>query len=88
MIAAYNNRSLAWGAPGIALQIVGNIMVVFAMEPETEKTDLTVVLVGMLLALVGTGLLLVGFAYYAKAKGRHPAWCLMAFASFVGLIEL
>jgi hypothetical protein len=38
--------------------------------------------------LIGTALLLVGFAYYAKAKGRNPAWCLMAFLSFIGLIVL
>ena len=38
--------------------------------------------------LLGTALLLVGFAYYAKAKGRSPAWCLVAFLSCVGLIIL
>ena len=43
---------------------------------------------GMLAMLAGTALLLAGFAYYAKAKGRHPAWCLMAFLSIIGLIVL
>jgi hypothetical protein len=36
-----------------------------------------------LLGLFGTVLLLVGLAYYAKAKGRNPAWCLFAFLSII-----
>jgi hypothetical protein len=27
-----------------------------------------------LVGLLGTLLLIVGFAYYAKSRGRHPAW--------------
>ncbi len=41
-----------------------------------------------IIIIIGTILLLFGFAYYAKAKGRHPAWCLMAFLSLIGLIVL
>lgn len=41
-----------------------------------------------LLQLLGTALLIAGFAYYAKAKGRSPAWCLFAFLSIIGLIVL
>ncbi len=37
---------------------------------------------------LGTLLFVVGLAYYAKAKGRHPAWCLMAFLSLIGMIVL
>ena len=33
-------------------------------------------------------MVLVGFAYYAKAKGRNPLWCLAAFLSLIGLIIL
>ena len=43
---------------------------------------------GIAISLLGTVLLLEGFAYYAKAKGRNPAWCLMAFLSIIGLIVL
>ncbi len=43
---------------------------------------------GFLVTVLGTVLLLVGLAYYAKAKGRHPAWCLAALLSWVGLIVL
>ncbi len=38
--------------------------------------------------VVGLLLLLAGFAYYAKAKGRSPAWGLLAFLSIIGLIIL
>ena len=40
------------------------------------------------LTLTGTVILLVGFYYYTKAKGRNPAWCLMAFLSIIGLLVL
>ncbi|MFX0097767.1 MAG: hypothetical protein ACFE7E_08425 [Candidatus Hodarchaeota archaeon] len=43
---------------------------------------------GPLATLLGTVLLLVGIAYYAKAIGRSPAWCLLAFFSIIGLIIL
>jgi uncharacterized membrane protein len=65
-----NNISLAWGVPGIILQIVGQVI------------GQTIIL------LIGTVLLMVGLAYYAKAKGRNAAWCLMGFLSFIGLIVL
>ena len=41
-----------------------------------------------LVLIVGTVLLMVGLAYYAKAKGRSPAWCLMGFLSIIGLLVL
>jgi hypothetical protein len=79
MIKEWNQKSFYFGIPGIILQIAGRMM----MNSEGGKPSL-----GLLIALAGTGLLLAGFAYYAKAKGRHPAWCLMAFLSIIGLIVL
>ena len=38
--------------------------------------------------VLGTLFLLVGLAYYARAKGRSPWWCLFAFLSLIGLIVL
>lgn len=70
MIKKYNTISLAWGIPGLVLQIAGNVI----GQP--------------LVVLVGTVFLMVGLAYYAKAKGRSPAWCLMGFLSLIGLIVL
>lgn len=78
MIARYNNLSLALGAPGIVLQIAGRLLM---ESPEREG-------MGIAIGLLGTALLLVGLAFYSKAKGRHPAWCLMAFLSIIGLIVL
>lgn len=41
-----------------------------------------------IIQLAGTILVLIGFYYYAKAKGRHPAFCLLAFLSIIGLMIL
>lgn len=41
-----------------------------------------------LITLVGLVLLAVGLAYYAKAKGRHPAWGLCGLLSIIGLLIL
>lgn len=81
MIAEYNNKSLLFGIPGILLQIGGRV------AQEMGGTE-AMAAAGLAAALLGTVLLMVGLAYYAKAKGRHPAWCLMAFLSIIGLIVL
>ena len=41
-----------------------------------------------LIQLVGAAFVIVGLSYYAKAKGRTPAWGLMGILSIVGLIVL
>jgi len=78
MIKRYNNLSFVFGVPGIIAQLFGN----FYMQSHPDSVS------GLLISLGGTGLLLVGFAYYAIAKGRNPAWCLAAFLSCLGLIIL
>jgi hypothetical protein len=70
MIKKYNNISLAWGGPGILVQIFGKAM----NDP--------------IFVVLGTVLLMIGLAYYAKAKGRSSAWCLLGFLSIFGLIIL
>ncbi len=79
MIQEYNRKSFYYGIPGIILQIAGQFM----KGPTGEPTA-----IGVIISLVGTALLLTGFLFYVKAKGRHPAWCLMAFLSIIGLIVL
>jgi hypothetical protein len=81
MIAKYNRISLWLGVPGIVLQMAG-LFTGGAAEGAAGSP------LGLLLLLVGTALLLAGLAYYAKAKGRHPAWCLVAFLSWIGLLIL
>ena len=83
MIAKYNRISLLLGIPGILLQIAGNVMTRSMAEGGSPMA-----LLGLPLMLLGTVMLMVGLAFYAKAKGRHPAWCLMGLLSLVGLIVL
>jgi len=65
-----------------------------------NKTSLAVGLAGLLIQVVGgivrepvlimlgAGVLIIGLVYYAKAKGRNPAWGLMGLWSIVGYIVL
>ncbi len=62
-------------AVGSAMQIAG---MVFA------GSDPAVGLVGVF--WIGTALLAIGMAYYAKSKGHSPAFCVAALGSVVGLI--
>jgi hypothetical protein len=78
MIARYNKLSFLFGVPGILLQVVGAVM-----RQSGDNADM-----GLMVQLVGTGLLIAGLCYYAQAKGRNPAWCLMGFLSIIGLIVL
>jgi hypothetical protein len=80
MIPRYNYASFLFGVPGIILQVVGRVAL--------SQTDSGTANLGRLGMIAGTILLLVGLAFYAKAKGRHPAWCLFAFLSIIGLIVL
>ena len=77
MIKRYNNISLVIGVPGILIQTIGGFM------PGGEGDPL-----GLILVFIGTALFILGLGYYARAKGRHPAWCLMGFLSIIGLIVL
>ncbi|HEV2972930.1 MAG TPA: hypothetical protein VGY55_23380 [Pirellulales bacterium] len=79
MIARYNSISLLAGVPGIILQIAGQV--VMRTNPSHEA-------IGALVAIAGTALLMLGLAYYALAKGRNPAWCLMGLLSIIGIIVL
>jgi len=68
MIKRHNNTSIALGVPGFLVQAAGVFMMAF--RPEQAA-------LGAVLALLGAALLLAGLAYYAMAKGRNPAWCLL-----------
>jgi peptidoglycan/LPS O-acetylase OafA/YrhL len=66
---------------GIILQVLGGMI-----QPITSYPVLRVF--GWATSLLGTGLLLVGFAFYSKSKGRNPAWCLLALVPIIGWIIL
>jgi hypothetical protein len=81
MDARLNRISLAWGIPGILIQLAGTFVCLFAEDP-------CIAAVAWLASLAGTALLMVGLAYYARAKGRSPAWCLLGLLGVLGLIGL
>ena len=86
-----NNLSLLFGVPGLLGQIIGRIMLTqVSDDPNTAPTgqEIMMALGGLGIALLGTALLVVGLAFYARAKGRHWAWCFMGFLSIIGLIVL
>lgn len=79
-----NKVSLLWGLPGIILQWVG-----FAVGQVAEvEADLGLALVALAMQLTGTIALIVGLAFYAKAKGRNPAWGLLGLLTILGIIAL
>ena len=85
MIAGENRKSLVFGVPGLILQILQIVAIVVPMllgdNPDMKA-------LGIVPLLVGTALLTVGLVFYARAKGRHPAWGLMGLLSLIGLIVL
>ena len=76
-----NRISLLWGVPGLLIQtfayIVGNMMA----QPLLALFFLCV-------SLAGTALLLIGLAYYSKAKGHSPWWGLVGILSCLGILIL
>jgi hypothetical protein len=78
MIRRYNNLSLALGVPGLILQIVG-----FVLQRSAGKEAL-----GLVVALLGTALLVTGLGFYALSRGRNPAWCLLGLLGIIGLVAL
>jgi hypothetical protein len=94
MIARYNRISLAWGLSGALLQLVALTYVLIKVSapgpPHTrleQVPDIVMMLVVTVLS-VGTVFVMIGLAYYAKAKGRDPAWCIMGFFLLLGLLVL
>jgi hypothetical protein len=65
--------------PGIILQIIG-----YAMNDNAPELNPMAVM----LLLVGTVLAIIGFGYYARAKGRSMAWGLAGFLGLIGLVVL
>ncbi|OHB63409.1 MAG: hypothetical protein A2Y76_13970 [Planctomycetes bacterium RBG_13_60_9] len=82
MIGHYIRDNFHWCVIwGIILQCLGGLI------PLAPSRPLLTVL-GWLMLAAGTLLMLVGFAFYAKAKGRSPAWSLLSLASILGWIVL
>lgn len=73
MIKRYNTLSFAYFIPGMILQ--------FASVTVDGG-------VSVALGILGTILAIVGFGYYAKAKGRSSAWGIVGLLGILGLIVL
>lgn len=69
MIKELNNKSLAFGVPGILIQSI-------------------FLFINPLIALLGTVLLIIGLAYYAKAKGHSGYFGLFGILGIIGLLVL
>jgi len=82
MIVSYIRKNFYWAVYwGIILQIGGGLTHSIYSYPLLATF-------GWLITLTGTILLLVGFAFYTKSKGRHPAWSLLALFSIIGWVVL
>jgi hypothetical protein len=87
MIARYNRISLVWGGLGALLQLVGGTALQILLSGK-QKPDIEIMFVVWTVLSVGTVFLMIGIAYYAMAKGRHPLWCIMGLFSVCGLLVL
>jgi hypothetical protein len=72
-IQRLNRTSLLLGAPGLLLQIVGQMM---------GGTT------GAIVGLVGFALLVTGLTFYARMRGRSPWWGAAGIASCIGMLLL
>ncbi|NUP04528.1 MAG: hypothetical protein HOW73_00520 [Polyangiaceae bacterium] len=68
-----NTMSFVLGVPGILLQGAGQNMGGA---------------IGAIVTLGGTAMLVVGLVFYAKLRGRHPAFALLGLLSCLGLLIL
>ncbi len=84
MDARKNNRSQVFRITGAALLLVGIISLRLLEEIAPQFAQL----ISNTIAWLGIGLLVVGFSYYASAKGLHWAWGFMGPLSFIGLIMI
>ena len=79
MIAEYKSKANIGVGVGFLLQALSIVMPRFGDTGE---------LIGTIFAAVGGILFLWGCCMYAKGKGHHSAWDLLAFLSLPGLLVL
>lgn len=83
-ISKHNRDSLCWGIPGFLLLHGGSFIISDCVGGSTELRHLTF-LCGL---FAGWLFLFLGLRYYAKAKGRNPAWAWLALLGAFGVIAL
>ena len=86
MIPGYNRKSLAFGIPGLILQIGSEVAPVLWGWGHFPPSWIVILCdIGI---LAGGILLIIGLCYYAKSKGRNAAWGLFGFLSCIGIAVL
>lgn len=76
------NRAMRVVVLGLCIQGLGVLVVKFAEHPSALG------LAGAIALMIGTVPYIRGLALFAKAKGQHPAWCLLGLFSLFGLTVL
>jgi LPXTG-motif cell wall-anchored protein len=86
MSTQHRSKSLAFGIPGLILQI-GCMTLSRILAPKTgEHTEWFALLAAG--SLIGVLLLIVGLRHYAKAKGYGSEWGLLGIFSLLGILIL
>jgi hypothetical protein len=81
VIKRYNNLSFLFFIPGVILQVAG-----FILNKDQPPDSFNAI--ALVLLIAGTVLAITGFGFYAKAKGRSPAWGIAGFLGLLGLLVL
>jgi hypothetical protein len=82
MIVDYMRKNFYWCIFwGFFLQFVGGSVTAMSHS-------LPLIVLGWSVCLIGMVLLLIGFDFYIRSKGRSPAWCLLALLSIIGWVVL
>jgi hypothetical protein len=91
MNAELNRKSIQWGLGGFAIQLLTLGLPGWFGRPGMSIHPGAISMHDWIPfggGSVGSVLLLVGLAYFCKAKGRHLAWCVLGFLPMIGLIML
>jgi hypothetical protein len=91
MIANYNRKSLMFGVPGLAIQIVCVVAINMMAAKATSNGPMPsvgLIALAELGVVAGDILLIVGLCFYAKAKGYSPFLGLLGLLSCIGLLVL
>ena len=91
MITRYQRLSFIYGVPGIVLEIAGRVAGIVNITPADDEQiapNPLLTSISWAAMIAGTALLLIAFAYFAKAKQQPLAWCLLAFFPIIGVVVL